>query len=427
MTALPLAAASQPLVDPAVSSLVALLVVMAVSLTSRINVGLLAIVLAWVVAVGIAGMKTTAVMAAFPSSLFVTLLGVSLLFGAAERNGTLAAITARIIGACRGVTALMPVVFFLLASGVSALGPGAIASTALIAPIAMSTGVAAGVPAVLMALMVGNGANAGNLSPFSAVGLIVQAQFAKVGLEPSLASVFFANFIAHTLAAAVAYLLFGGLKLVRKTDIVTVSAPAIVTRTHLFTLLVLVGWVGSVVFLDVNIGLSAVAAAALLILVGAAEDSATVKSVPWAVLVLVCGVSVMINILEQTGGIDLFTSLLSKIATPGTVNGMMAFVTGIISTYSSTSGVVYPTFLPAVPGLVEKLGGGNPLEIALSINVGAALVDVSPLSTLGALCIAALPAGGGDPKALFRVMLLWGFSMAVAGAVFCHLFIGWFA
>lgn len=427
MTELPLVAASLPAFDPAASSLVALLVVMAVSLTSRINVGLLAIALAWVVALGIAGMKTNALMAAFPSSLFLTLLGVSLLFGAAERNGTLAAITARIIGACRGVTALMPAVFFLLASGVSALGPGAIASTALIAPIAMSTGVAAGVPAVLMALMVGNGANAGNLSPFSAVGLIVQAQFEKAGIEPSHTSVFLANFVAHTLAATAAYLLFGGLKLVRQRDVPAKSVPIPVTGTHVFTLLVLAAWIGSVVLFQANIGLGAVAAATLLVLAGAAGDADTVKSVPWAVLIMVCGVSMMINILEQTGGIDLFTSLLSKIATPATANGMMALVTGIISTYSSTSGVVYPTFLPAVPGLVAKLGGGDPLEIALSINVGAALVDVSPLSTLGALCIAALPPGGGDPKALFRTMLIWGFSMTLAGAVFCQLLIGWFA
>ncbi len=88
--------------------------------------------------------------------------------------------------------------------------------------------------------------------------------------------------------------------------------------------------------------------------------------------------------------------------------------------------VVYPAFLPAVPGLVQKLGGGNPLEVALSINVGAAVVDVSPLSTIGALCIAALP-HGQDTKRLFRQLPIWGFSMTLAGALFCQLFIGFFA
>ena len=77
---------------------------------------------------------------------------------------------------------------------------------------------------------------------------------------------------------------------------------------------------------------------------------------------------------------------------------MIALVTGLISIYSSTSGVVLPTFLPMVPSLVQQLGGGDPLAVALSINVGSSLVDVSPLSTLGALCIAAVRSEpGGRP------------------------------
>jgi hypothetical protein len=75
---------------------------------------------------------------------------------------------------------------------------------------------------------------------------------------------------------------------------------------------------------------------------------------------------------------------------------------------------------------VQKLGGGDPLQVALSVNVGAALVDVSPLSTIGALALAAAPAGE-DPRALFRAMLLWGFSMTVAGALFCQFVVPAFA
>jgi len=79
---------------------------------------------------------------------------------------------------------------------------------------------------------------------------------------------------------------------------------------------------------------------------------------------------------------------------------------------------VLPAFLPTVSGLVEQLGGGNALEIALSINIGAALVDVSPLSTIGALCIAALPPEA-DAKKLFNQLLAWGLSMMVVGALIC--------
>ena len=51
------------------------------------------------------------------------------------------------------------------------------------------------------------------------------------------------------------------------------------------------------------------------------------------------------------------------------------------------------------------------------------MVDVSPLSTLGALCVAAV-ADPGDARALFRKLLIWGLSMSVVGAILCQLFAG---
>jgi Na+/H+ antiporter NhaD/arsenite permease-like protein len=417
------------LTNPAVLSLIALLAVIVVSLTSRINVGVLALALAWLVAVFAAGWKPDALMAAFPASLFLTLLGVTLLFGAAEKNGTLAALTDRAVRAWGKGAAAVPWLFFLIAGIASSLGPGAIAATALVAPLAMAAGATTGVSPFLMALMVANGANAGNLSPFSSVGLIVQAQMAKVGLAGHDANVFLANFVAHTLAALAAYLLFGGLTMLRARRTARPAfqlAIAPIEPRHWLTIAVLGAWIAGVMFLGMSPGLTGLAAAALLILGGLVEDRSAMASIPWTVIVMVCGVSVLVGVLEKTGGMDLFTTMLSRLTAPGLANGMMAFVTGLISTYSSTSGVVYPAFLPTVTGLVEKLGGGDPLQLALSINVGAALVDVSPLSTIGALCVAALPAREDAPL-LFRRLLAWGFAMVVAGAVFCQVFIRFFA
>jgi di/tricarboxylate transporter len=411
----------------AVLSLLALLVVIGFSLTSRINVGVLAIALAWPIAMFVAGWKADAIMAAFPSGLFLTLLGVTLLFGVAHENGALEALARRAVRACGGVTALLPPAFFLLACTVATLGPGAIAATALIAPLAMSTGVTAGVPAFLMALMVANGGNAGNLSPFSAVGVIVQSLLQKIDLGHHEWGVFLANFVAHVFVAVAAYLLFGGLTLWRQRGtIVTAEVPPPLLRRHVITIAVIALWIVSVVAFRANPGLTAFVAAAILLLMGVADENTVIRSIPWAIIVMVCGVSVLVGVIEKTGGMDLFTTMLARITTPATANGMMAFVTGLISTYSSTSGVIYPAFLPAVPGLVEKLGGGNPLEIALSINVGAAIVDVSPLSTIGALCIAALP-NAVDGRKVFREMLLWGFAMTIVGALFCQFAIRWFA
>jgi len=413
--------------NPATLSLLALLAVIVLSLTSRINVGILAVALAFPVGVYAAGWKADAVLSLFPSSLFLTLAGVTLLFGIAQQNGSLQVLARRGVRLCGGTPALLPPLFFTLACGLSMIGPGAIAASALVAPLAMTAGITAGASPFLMALMVANGANAGNLSPFSAVGVIVQAQMHKAGLPHNDGSIFAANFVAHALVAAAAYLIFGGLKLLKAAKMpVADSDRAALTGLQWLTLGVLTTWVAGVVAFKLSPGLSAFVGAALLIMARAEEDQKAVASVPWSVLLMVTGVSVLVGVLEKTGGLDLFSSLLAQIATPGTVNGAMAFVTGLISTYSSTSGVVYPAFLPMVPGIVEKLGGGNPLEVALSINVGAAIVDVSPLSTIGALCIAGLPAGQ-DSKKLFRQMLLWGFSMVLVGALFCQFFIRFFA
>ena len=128
----------------------------------------------------------------------------------------------------------------------------------------------------------------------------------------------------------------------------------------------------------------------------------------------------------HVGGLQLFTSLLAALATPHSINGVIAFVTGAISSASSTSGVVLPTFLPTAPGLVQQVGGGDPLAVALSINVGSSLVDVSPLSTIGAICVAAL-SHAELARELFRKMLIWGLSMTIVGAVLCQLFAGWLA
>jgi len=60
-------------------SVCALLLVIAISCTSRINVGLLAIPIAWLVGV-YAGRPADAVLAGFPTSLFIILAGVTILF-----------------------------------------------------------------------------------------------------------------------------------------------------------------------------------------------------------------------------------------------------------------------------------------------------------------------------------------------------------
>jgi di/tricarboxylate transporter len=298
-------------------------------------------------------------------------------------------------------------------------GPGAILATALVAPFAMTTGSAAGVPPFLIALLVANGANAGNLSPFSTIGAIVSGLMTNAGLGGHEFRVWFFHGLAHVTVASVAFCLFGGLALSRCGRIAELPAIPTMERKHALTLAVTAAWIGCVILFRLPLGWPAFAAAGVLFLMRAAAPMDAVRRMPWKTIALVVTISGAIGMLERAGGLRWFQDLITRLSTPQSVHAVVAALTGLISAYSSTSGVVLPAFLPLAPGLAARLPGTDAFALSVSINIGSALVDVSPLSTLGALCIAAAPAGT-DVRRLYRNLMLWGFAMVPVGAVLCY-------
>ena len=405
-------------------SLGALLMAIVVSCFTRLNVGVLAVAFAWIVGVYFGGMRLEDVLAGFPIQLFLTLVGVTLLFTQAQLNGTLDQVAHRSVRLCRGNTGLIPVTFFLLGLGIASLGPGNVATAAMLAPMAMAVATRARIPPFLMALMVGMGAQAGALSPFAPTGIIVNGIMDKIDLAGYEWRTYWSNAAAHAGLAFAGYALLGGVKLFGSeysgsADGMPESTP--VSAAHWITLAVILGVVVSVLFLAANIGMAAFAGAVVLAAIRVADHEQAVRRMPWTPIVMVSGVTVLIALLEKTGGLDLFTAMLARMATRDTVTAAVAFVTAVISVYSSTSGVVLPAFLPTIPGLVMRLGGGDPISIATSMNVGAHLVDMSPLSTTGAMCLAGIT----DPaqvRPTFNRLLAWGLSMTVIGALLCWVF-----
>jgi di/tricarboxylate transporter len=420
--------------DLAIISLIALIVAIVLSFTTTINVGFLSLVFAWIIGVYLGGMDVKSIRSGFPTDLFLTLAGVTLLFAQAQVNGTLERIAHRGIKSCRGNVGLMPVIFFLLALGLASVGAGNIAGAALVAPMAMAAAGRVGIPGILMTVMVGHGALAGAVSPFAPTGIIVNNLMSNMGLGGKVWQTYLFNLLACAATAILGYFVFGGWRLRHRTYIEPKeeftagedsksNADAPFELRHWITIGVIAMLVIGVIFLRVDVGMGAFAGAAILIILRASDEAAAIRVMPWGVMLMVCGVTVLTSLLEKTGGMELFSTLLAKLATEKTINGIIGFVTGLVSIYSSTSGVVLPALLPAVPGLVEKLGGGDPLAVAWSMIVAGHLVDSSPLSTIGAICVASAPPSE-DRRALFNKALYWGLSMSIVGAIICQIFFG---
>ena len=412
--------------DLAWISVGALLIAVTLSMVTTINVGIVCLAFAWIVGVHLGGMSMGDVLEGFPTQLFITLAGVTLLFSMARGNGTLEQVTERAVRLCRGHAGFLPILFFVLALALSTIGPGSIGATALLAPPAMAVAARTGGSFFLMALMIGNGALAGSLSPFSPTGVVANGVMVRMGFPGLEWQTFFNNILGHTFVAFAGYALLGGLRLFRRGQQAAVSAAPPsqpLEPRHWLTLAVIAALLVCVIGFDFEVGMTALTAAAVLSFARAADEKEAIHGMPWGVMLMVTGVTVLITLMEKTQGLDLFTDLLVRLSTPDSVTAVVAFVTGVVSVYSSTSGVVLPAFLPTVPGLVERLGGLDPIAVASAMNLGSHLVDLSPLSTTGALCIAAVPAGV-DSQGLFNKLLAWGLSMTVVGAALCWLMFG---
>jgi di/tricarboxylate transporter len=174
----------------AILSLIALVLSILLGSVFKVNIGIIAIVFTFVIGFFTDGLTIQEVVTFFPSSLFLTLLGITFFFSYAQLNGTLEKITQRIIFFFRGNVFWIPISFFLLTLCLSAVGAGNIAATALVAPAAMASAKKLKISPFLMAIMVANGANAGGLSPIAPTGIIAAERIAQIGL-PNLSWVIF--------------------------------------------------------------------------------------------------------------------------------------------------------------------------------------------------------------------------------------------
>src|SRR3989338_834675 len=199
--------------DLAWISVGALIIAVTLSMVTTINVGIVCLAFAWIVGVLLGGMSVGDLLDGFPTGLFITLAGVTLFFGMARGNGTLERITERAVRLCRGHRGILPIMFFFLALGLASIGPGSIGATALLATQAMMVAPRPRIPFLLMAIMIGNGALAGSLSPFSPTGVVANSVMVRMGFPGLEWQTFINNILGHSLVAFGGHAVLGGLRL----------------------------------------------------------------------------------------------------------------------------------------------------------------------------------------------------------------------
>lgn len=399
--------------DFSVISLIVLVVVVAIGFIKKVNLGFLSLGVAFILGT-CGGMSAKEIAGGFSSSMFVTLVGVTFLFGMASANGTLELFSKKVVALVGKHTVLIPVLMFFLSAFISAIGPGHIAAGILMTTFAMYLAFEMDINPVATALFAKLGANAGCASPLSLTGVLAKSLAEPLGYDGFGLHLFLSTLISGFLFTLILYIAFKSYK-VKADNPLKLSEISKFNRDQLCTIAAIIVMVICCIGFQLDTGLFAFVAASVLILLGCADEKKAIKSIPWGTLVFICGVGALINVIKKLGGIDLISNFLTGLMTEKTATPILAATSGILSWVSSTTGLVMPALFPIAADVAAEFAGSvNFVELISTVVATSFAAAISPLSTGGAIIMSSYSAARETSNEEMNKMFKQLFLLSVA-------------
>lgn len=396
----------------AIISLVVLAVVVAIGFIKKVNLGFLSLGVAFILGT-VGGMSAKEIAAGFDSSMFVTLVGVTFLFGMASQNGTLDLFSKKIVALVGKHTVLIPILMFVLSAFISAIGPGHIAAGILMTTFAMYLAFEMKINPMVTALFAKLGANAGCASPLSLTGILAKNLSEPLGYSGFSLHLFLSTLLSGFVFTVIIYVAYKSYKVKADNPLKLSDIPKF-NRNQILTMVAIVVMVVFCIGFKFDTGLFAFIAASVLILLGAADEKAAIKGIPWGTLVFICGVGTLVNVINTLGGITLISDFLTTLMNEKTAVPIMAATSGILSWVSSTTGVVMPALFPIAAQVCDKFSGVSYVELIAAITATSFAAAISPLSTGGAIIMSSYSAAKETTNEEMNNMFKTLFLLSVA-------------
>ncbi|WP_206489744.1 SLC13 family permease [Rhodococcus sp. KRD162] len=417
---------------PELIAIAGLVAIFAIAMWRSLNMGAVALVAAFALGVGYFGLEVGDIAQGFPGSLFVTLLGVTYLFGIARANGTVDAIVGSAVHLVRGRVAMIPWVFFVLAAIITGAGALSAATNAILIPVGLAFAYRYKISPLLVGLSVLNGTNAGGFSPISVYFNIVDDVFGQSGVTLDPVPIFLLTFVANSVLNLVAFFMLGGPDLLRRgkqaiepsddepsggttagTGLAVKARTRTWTGTNILTVVLLVGIVALALGFTLDVGFLALTAAVVLAALRPQDSKRAFEQIGWGVILLIGGIVTYISVLQSAGVVEEIAADVSTIGAPLVAALTILFVAGVVSAFASTN-AMFVVLVPLAAPLVLA-GEVSTLGFVVALCIAASAVDSSPFSTGGALIIANTEEHLRDKT--FRGLLIWGMSMIVVAPV----------
>ena len=371
-----------------VISLVLLLVAIIVGFLRNINVGILSIGFAMILALLFPDkLAINDIVSGFSTSLFVQMAGVTYLFAIINGNGTLELMAKKIVSNVPVRT--IPFVMFIIGMILSAVGPGSVPCLAIIPLIAIPISVSAGINPIMTAIIGDMGAMAGRMSPLTPEAAVVRNLMKEQGLEANTIPIMICTIITTLVCAILVYIYYKGWR-VSKVDTLENQNNEVLpkfTWQQWASLAGLAVLAVGVLALSWNAGLTGFLVGSLLCIFGCGNEKKAVAGIPWNVILMVLGVGMLMNVVSLSGGIDILVKVLESVMGEKSAAPIIAILAGIMSFFSSGLGVVFPTLIPVCGGLATGLGISGTSLVAMVV-IGGTIAGYTPISTTGALIMA---------------------------------------
>ncbi len=369
-------------------SLLLLAAVIAIGFWKKVNLGILSIFVAVLFGL-VLGVKDGEIIKGFSSNLFIMLLGITLLCSIAEVNGSVSLFAQKCTALIGHKKWLAPIMIWLIGAVISGAGPGSIPSLGIVCAIAAPFGTATGYNPIMMCVIGEIGIFFGRFTPITTDCSVIASYALPQGYNQFSLPLLKIALVVSILESLFVFILFKGYKVKSSFTEEKLVLPAF-TKPQLLTLIGFAVLVVTVLGWRRNVGLIGFSVSSLLILLGTANEKKVIAKVPWGTLLMITGVGILMQLVVKAGGIALLVNGLSAIMTPRTAPAIIGAMAGIMSWFSSATGVVFPTMIPMVSGLVKNMGGQVSPDVLISmISVCAAYAGLSPASTGGALILAA--------------------------------------
>ena len=402
-------------------SIVILAVMFIIGTWREVNMGLLGFIAAAGLGILGLGLDLDESLAGFPVDLFLTLVGLTYLFGFAQNNGAIDVLVHWCVKLVRGRVAAAPWIFFFLTAGLIAFG--ALFAVAIIAPLALRFARKNGLNTFMTGLLVVHGALAGAFSPISVYGVFINDYLTKNGFESTPFILFIAPFLFNLVFALVDWLVMrnrpgpvaaGDRDIADPSSGSSASSVAVATKLTSFQLVTLIGlavMAVSVIGFGWDIGIVTITIGVVLATLSPKDGKAALAKVSWPIVVLITGVLSYIHILEEAGTVSWVSDAIMGLGVPLLAALLLFYLAGFVSALASSLGIIGVVIGLAGPFLAS--GDVHVAGFVAALAISATIVDISPFSTNGAMLLANVDASVRDQY--YRKMLVYAGLMCLIG------------